>query len=166
MQTRRHLMRSALFASFIAFSAFVMFIFALPAGAQESEWPSNADKHPGEVVYSRDVPYGSATRRFSQGEASTVVPDQSRLIINTIAMGLQPITDAEQAGVSAPLTRGLNLVQQGIELGLSPLTGTGRSTDFTRSESGASSTGNIISRSLSVLPSALGVIARTSGSGQ
>lgn len=166
MQTRKQFMKSAILASLPASGAFAMLIFALPAQAQDGERPSNADQHPGKIVFSRDVPYGTATRRFSQGEASTVAPDQTELIISTLVTGLQPLTDAEQAGVTAPLNRGLALARQATELGVSHLTNTGGSTDFTRSENGASSTGNIISRGLSVLPSALGVIARTSGNGQ
>lgn len=137
-----------------------------PVAAQEEVWPSNAEAHPGEIVYSRDVPYGTATRRFAQGEARTVVPDQSKLIIDSIVVGLEPLSDAEQASVSAPLGRSLEGVRTTIDIGLSAIARTSGSGDFTRSESGASATGNIVSQSLSVLPSALGVISKTTGSGQ
>ncbi|WFL75947.1 hypothetical protein P7228_07970 [Altererythrobacter arenosus] len=137
-----------------------------PAFAQEEVWPSNAEAHPGEIVYSRDVPYGTATRRFAQGEARTVNPDQTILIENSLLVGLQPLSDAEQAAVSAPLVRSLEVGRNAIDVGLSVVTATGSGGDFTRSESGASSTGSIISQGLSVLPSALAVIGNTTGSGQ
>ncbi len=139
---------------------------SLPAMAQEAVWPSNAEAHPGEIVYARDVPYGTATRRFAQGEARTVVPDQSQLIENSILVGLQPMTNAEHATVSAPMSRSIATARGAIDIGLSAITGPGRGSDFTRSENGASSTGSIVSQGLSVLPSALGVIGETTGGGQ
>ena len=139
---------------------------ATPAAAQDGEYPSNQEQYPGQLVYSRDVPRGIATRRVAQGEANTVALDQSQLIKDSLLLGLEPISDADQAGVSAPLTRGLEVANQALSIGLSHVTGAERSNDFTRSESGASSTGSIISRGLSVLPSALSVISRTAGGGQ
>lgn len=141
-------------------------LISSPSVAQEEVWPSNAQAHPGEVVYSRDVPYGTATRRFAQGEANTVAPDQSKLIQDSILIGLQPLSNAEQAAVSAPLARSIETGQSAIETGLSTIAGTAGRGDFTRSESGASSTGSIISQGLSVLPSALAVIGNNTGSGQ
>lgn len=139
---------------------------AFPAAAQEEVWPSNAEAHPGEIVYSRDVPYGTATRRFAQGEARTVAPDQSKLIIDSLLIGLEPLSDAEQASVSAPLGGSLAVAQKAIDVGLSTLSRTSGSGDFTRSESGASATGSIVGQALSVLPSALGAIGKVTGSGQ
>lgn len=158
--------RSIACASFLTASASLLAISAVPAAAQEAEYPSNQEQHPGEIVYSREVPYGSATRRISQGKASTVAPDQSRLILDTVLLGLEPMSDADQASVSAPLSRSLEQVNSTIETGLSPITGSARSADFTRSEGGASRTGSIVSSSLKVLPSALSIISRTAGSGQ
>ena len=160
--------RGVLRAHSLALSAagFGMMVSVIPAAAQEEVWPTNAEAHPGEIVYSRDVPYGTATRRFSQGEAMTVAPDQSKLIIDSIVVGLEPLSDAEQASVSAPLGRSLDGVETTLDIGLSAVARTNGSGDFTRSESGASATGNIVSQGLSVLPSALGVIGKTAGNGQ
>lgn len=137
--------------------------------AQEQDWPSNADAHPGEIVYSRAVPYGTATRRFSQGEAHTVAPDQSRLIQDSILQGLTPMTNIEQAAVSAPLLRSIQTGQDAIETGTSTLAGALGSGDFTRSESGPSATGNIgntVSQGLGGLSTAIAVIGNTTGSGK
>lgn len=136
-----------------------------PAMAQEVPWPSNADTHPGEIVYSRDVPYGSATRRFERGDAATIAPDQSPLINSTLMLGLQPMTDAEAAAVSAPLMQGSAALQGALDTGLAPLMGTTGNSDFTRSESGPSQAGGIVGEALGVLPSALSVIGETLGGG-
>ena len=143
-----------------------MLAWSAPANAQEEVWPSNAEAHPGEIVYSREVPYGTATRRFAQGEAHTVAPDQSVLIEHSLLTGLEPITDAEQAAVTAPLTRSLEIGRSAIDTGLSVVAKTGGGSDFTRSENGASATGSIVNQGLSVLSSALGVIGQTTGSGK
>ena len=143
-----------------------MLVTAMPAAAQEEVWPSNAEAHPGEIVYSRDVPNGTATRRFSQGQARTVAPDQSKLIIESILVGLEPLSDAEQASVSAPLGRLQDGVQSTIDIGLSALSRAKLIGDFTRSENGASAAGGIVGQGLSVLPTALAVIGKTAGGGQ
>lgn len=138
-----------------------------PVSAQESPWPSNADTHPGQIVYSRDVPYGSATRRFERGEAAVVQTDQSTLIADSLLIGLEPLSDADQASVSAPLSMVLGTSQSALETGLSVLTPAQSSEgDFTRAESGATGVGGIISNGLSVLPEALGVIGRVMGDGE
>ncbi len=143
-----------------------VFALSVPLQAQEEVWPSNSEAHPGEIVYSRDVPFGTATRRFAQGEARTVAPDQSVLIENSLLIGLEPITDAEHAAVSAPLQRSLLVSQEAMEGGLSVVTQSVSNTDFTRSESAVSSTGAVISNALGVLPSALSVINQVTGSDQ
>lgn len=135
----------------------------MPVSAQERPWPSNVDTHPGEIVYSRDVPYGTATRRFVRGEASTISPDKSKLIIDTLMQGLQPMTDAEAAAVSAPLMRSSGQLETAINTGLAPLMGANGNSDFTRSESGGSQTGGIVNQALGALPSALSVIGKTIG---
>lgn len=158
---------SALFSYPIVVAASLGVLYSVPLYGQTAEWPSNQDEHPGQIVYSRDVPYGTATRRFVRGEASTAQTDQSRILIDTLTMGLNPITDAESASITAPLNRGLAGAEEAISLGLAPLNGPAQgSNDFTRSESGASSTGNIISSSMGALTSALSNISRNTGSGQ
>jgi hypothetical protein len=135
--------------------------------AQEGEWPSNADTYPGQIVYSRDVPYGTATRRFDQGEASTVSPDQSVLITDSLLVGLEPLSDAEQALVSAPLGRALDTTRSALQFGLSALSSPHSSQgDFIRAESGSTTVGGVIGNSLSLLPSSLGVIGEALGDGE
>lgn len=135
--------------------------------AQEDEYPSNADTFPGQIVYSRDVPYGTATRRFAQGEASTVSPDQSVLIANSLLIGLEPLSDAEQASISAPLNQGLGAMQSALQTGLSALSQPHSSEgDFTRAESGATNVGGVIGNSLGALNGSLGVIGKVLGDGQ
>lgn len=137
------------------------------AQAQDAEYPSNAVAYPGQIVYSRDVPYGIATRRFDQGEAHTVSPDQSVLIANSLLIGLEPLSDAEQALVSAPLSRGLDATQSALLAGLSALSSAAMSEgDFNSAGGGADGIGGIISNSLSALPSALGMIGKVLGDGQ
>lgn len=160
----RRILRATTYAS----SALLLALLTQPASAlaQEAVWPSNAEEHPGEIVYSRTVPYGTATRRFAQGEAQTVVPDQSRLIEDSMMLGLEPLSDAEQAAVAAPLNNALKATNRGMDAGLSVLLSSRGSGDFTRSESGGSATGAIVSNGLSVLPSALAAIGKSTGSGQ
>lgn len=135
--------------------------------AQEDPWPSNADTHPGQIVYSRDVPYGSATRRFDQGDAATVRTDPTELIDRSLLVGLEPLSDAEQASISAPLSRAIGTSQTALETGLSALS-SARSAkgDFTLAESGGTGVGRTITNSLGVLPGALGVIGRVLGGGE
>lgn len=135
--------------------------------AQEDDYPSNADTHPGQIVYARDVPYGTATRRFDQGDASTVTLDHSALISQSLLVGLEPLSDAEQALVSAPLSQAIDTTRTALQTGLSALSSSQASEgDFTRAESGASSVGGLIGNSLSALPATLGVISRVLGDGQ
>ena len=142
----------------------VSFIPLASADAQEAPWPSNAETHPGQIVYARDVPYGSAPRRFDQGDASTVNTDPSKLIADSLLIGLEPLTDAEHASVSAPLSSALDTGRSALQTGMSALTLAQSSEgDFTRAESGATSVGGIIGNSLSALPAALGVIDRVLG---
>ena len=164
VSTNRTFVR-AIFCALIVGEAGLL-LAASPVAAQEDVWPSNAEAHPGEIVYSRDVPYGTATHRIAQGEARTVVPDQSRLIQNSLLTGLEPLSDAEQAAVSAPFARSFEVAQRALDTGLGVIDRTVGSGEFTRSENGASATGSIVSQGLSVLPSALGVIGKVAGSGQ
>ncbi|RJY09813.1 hypothetical protein [Aurantiacibacter aquimixticola] len=137
---------------------------ACPALAQEEGvWPTNQEAHPGQIVYSRDVPRGTATRRIAQGEAHTVAPDQSATIEAALALGLQPLTDVEQAGVTASLSRSLATAETAIATGLSVISGPTANADFTRSESGGTSAGGIVAGALSVLPGALSVLSRVGG---
>jgi len=138
-----------------------------PISAQEEEYSSNAETHPGQIVYSREVPYGTATRRFAQGEARTVSPDQSLLITNSLLVGLEPLSDAEQAGVTAPLNQALGTTGSALQVGLSALESSQASNgDFTRAENGSNSVGGVISNSMSTLNSSLGVISKVLGDGQ
>lgn len=135
--------------------------------AQEDPFPSNADTHPGQIVVLRDVPYGSATRRFDQGKAATVNTDHSVPIANSLLVGLKPLTDEEQASVSAPLRNGIDTSRTALQTGLSALSSTQASEgDFTRAEGGASGVGAIVSNSLSALPAALGIVGRVLGGGE
>ena len=135
--------------------------------AQEGEVPSNADTHPGQIVFARDVPHGSATRRFDQGEASTVALDHSALIAQSLLVGLEPLSDAEQAMVSAPLRQALGTTQSALQTGLAALSSPHASDgDFTRAQSGASSVGGMIGTSLNALSASLGVVGKVLGGGQ
>jgi hypothetical protein len=135
--------------------------------AQEGEYPSNAVTHPGEIVYSRDVPYGTATRRFDQGEARTVSPDQSALIMDSLLNGLEPLNDSEQESVSAPLTRALDSTQSALQAGLSALTSVQSSDgDFNRADAAADRIGGIVNNSLSAMSGAIGVIGKVLGDGE
>lgn len=80
-------------------------------------------------------------------------------------LGMEPMTDAEAASVSAPLMRSSAMLQGAIDTGLAPLMGTSGNADFTRSESGPSQAGGIVNEALGVLPSALSVIGNTLGHG-
>lgn len=135
--------------------------------AQDGEWPSNAEAYPGQIVYARDVPFGSATRRFDQAEASTVSPDQSALISQSLLIGLEPLSDAEQALVAAPLSQAHDTTRSALQTGLSALSQSHSSEgDFTRSESGSPHVGGIIGNSLGALSRSLGVIGKVLGDGQ
>lgn len=144
---------------------FLFLFLSAPLLAQELPWPSNADTHPGDIVYSRDVPEGSATRRFERGEASIISPGQSQLINNSLLLGLQPISDADAATFSAPLVRSSGMIEGAIATGLAPIMDANRDRDFNRLESGGIQAGEFAKGALGVLPSALSVIGRAVGGG-
>ena len=141
----------------VAFGCVVLGL-ASSASSQEADWPSNAEAHPGEIVYSREVPYGTATRRFVQGEAKTVTPDQSELIENSLLVGLEPLSDGEQAAVSAPILQSIEIGTDAVDAGLSPLAKVESNAGFVGAEGASNSIGNVVSQSLSVIPSALSAI--------
>jgi len=157
--------RTVVIACFTAASIGLVPVHSL--SAQEAEFPSNVDAHPGQIVFARDVPYGTATRRFDQGEANTVLVDHSALIAQSLLNGLKPLSDAEQALVTAPLNHALASTQSALQTGLSALSSPqSTNADFTRAESGATGVGGIVSNSLASLPASLGVIGKVLGDGQ
>ena len=131
---------------------------------QEGVWPKNQDAFPGQIVYSRDVPYGSATRRVSQGEASTVTLDQSPLIDRTLALGLEPLTDSEQSLITAPLRQATGIAMDALTTAIPTIGERSASSGIVPGETAGSATTSAIDRGLSVLPGVLSILApRTDG---
>lgn len=127
--------------------------------AQDAQ--SNPDPHaaaPGHIIYSRDVPYGSAIGPRTPGHAHTVNAGPTNLILDSIGTGLRPIGDDENASIVA----GTNLfvgqtggrITQGMSA-LSSMTGAGGSASNV-SDVSTSATGGAISRATGAIGGAMG----------
>ena len=134
---------------------------SLAGVALAQDAPVNSDPQtaaPGHIIYSRDVPYGSAIGPRTPGHAHTVNAGPTTLILDSIGTGLQPIGDDENASIVA----GTNFyvgqtggqVAQGMSA-LASMTGAGGSAS-TVSDVHTSSTGGAINRATGAIGSAMG----------
>lgn len=91
-----------------------------PLFGQESELTSwEVD---GRVIYSRDVPYGSAIGPRTPSREHSVNAGSTDLILKTVATGLEPLADDENAGVVAGTNSQFGLIDRHVALGMSVLT--------------------------------------------
>ena len=89
----------------------------LPVNAQDrnaTDAGGSPQKSAGVIIYSRDVPYGTATARGFDGQANTVQVDQSDLIERSLANGLTPLSASEAAAVAAPLKSVGNVIENSL----------------------------------------------------
>ena len=76
---------------------------AQPVLAQEPPQPAPSAEAPvkdGEIIYSRDVHHSIGAQHFP-GETDAAVTAPARVMIDTVALGLVPLTDREGAAITA-----------------------------------------------------------------
>ncbi len=144
-----------------------------PALAQDaastSSTTSNAAKPvEGRIIYGRDVPYGSAIGPRTPGQEQTVVTGPTSLILDSLAAGLEPISDDENADIAANTNSQMGLIGSNVTLGMSALS------SMSGSGSNASEIGNVqssamggaIGQATGALQNALGSLRGVLGGGK
>jgi len=110
----------AVMPSVLAFS-FATLALSSPVLGQDSEQkPWKVDGH---VIYSRDVPYGTAMGPRTPGREHSVNTGPTDLMLDTIATGLQPMADDENAGVVASTNFQFGIIDRHIANGLNSTSG-------------------------------------------
>ena len=139
------------------------------AAASNTPTTSSAAKPvEGRIIYGRDVSYGSAIGPRTPGRAQTVVTGPTNLILDSLAAGLVPTSDDENAGITANTNSHAQLISSNIMLGmgaLSSMSGSGSN----GSEIGniqSSATGGAIGQATGALRNALGSLRGVLGGGK
>lgn len=91
-----------------------------PVFGQESK--SGSSEVDGRVIYARDVPYGSAIGPRTPARDHSVNAGPTDLILKTVATGLEPMADNENAGIVAGTNSRFYAMDPHIALGVSVLT--------------------------------------------
>lgn len=155
--------------SFLATLIAVAASAAVQAPALAQDAASNAARPAeGQVIYSRDVPYGSAIGPRTPGREHTVVTGPTNLILHSLATGLEPISDDENAGISANTNSQMGLIGTNVALGMGALSSMGSSSS-SASEIGTSqisATGGAIGQATNALQNALGSLRGVLGGGE
>lgn len=105
----------------------ITLIFALPhpAIAQEASASppavATAGAGEGEIIYSREVSNRTVGMNYTPGRTQTVVAGPTNLILGSVATGLRPISDGENAAISAAISTPVSTVQSSIALGLAAI---------------------------------------------
>lgn len=122
----------------------------------------------GRFIYSRDVPYGSAIGPRTPGQEHSVVTGPTNLLLSTMATGLRPLGDHENASIVAGSNSQVGLIGNRFALGmgaLSSVTNSGSATSNNGSIQG-SATGGAIGRATGVIRGAMGTLRGVLGGGQ
>lgn len=135
--------------------------------AADTAAPSSSAVPDGHIVYSRDVPYGSAIGPRTPGQPHTVNAGPTALILDSLAAGLEPIGDDENASIVAGTSLQTGQVGAHVAQGMSALS------SMTGADGSASSlgdiqnsaTGSAISRATGAIGSAMGSLRGVLGNG-
>jgi hypothetical protein len=119
---RYQIIKRPLFAVTPVFLAYAVIFPAGPSPVFGQDTEPNSWKVDGRVIYSRDVPYGSAIGPRTPSREHSVNAGPTDLILKTIATGLEPMADDENAGVVAGTNSQFESIDQHIALGMSVLT--------------------------------------------
>lgn len=119
---RLEVINRILFSAMFAVIAFVAVIVAAPSPLFGQESDPVSWEVDGRVIYSRDVPYGSAIGPRTPSREHSVNTGPTDLILGTIATGLKPMADDENAGVVAGTNSQFGSIDGHIALGMSVLT--------------------------------------------
>lgn len=148
----RHSMLSGLLAA----------ILAQPALAEDPTSPDVAPTKDGEIIYSRDVNHSIGAPYFA-GTSHAAITAPTRLITDSIALGLAPLTDSETSHITASLP--LNIAN-GALADLQPMTAgssLAQSNPLLVSENTGLASGGAINRAMGALSNALGSLSVLDG---
>jgi hypothetical protein len=136
----------------------------IAAHASEAEPPAalKAPLKDGELIYSRDVNHTIGARYFPrQAYAATTAPTQA--IVSSIAIGLAPLSDGENAAVTGSVRQFAAATSQ-IETQLLGAVTLAPGTDtLAPAQSAAGSSGGVISQAMGALSGALGSLSALTG---
>lgn len=160
---RRDLSPGYLATAFAGLAATATVALASPA-TQPEDYGQDV---PGTIVYSRDVPYRSAIDAGFPGKPERIDTSPDDLVIDSITLGLRPLSDSEAAFVSAPLGESSaelgGRIDAHLSAAVSPL---GESSFSPERFSSGSGLGGAIGRSLGAIPTAMGALRNALGTGQ
>lgn len=137
-----------------------------PVAAQELAPPATPVEAPaedGQIIYSRDVHHSIGAQYFP-GETDAAVTAPTQAIIDTVALGLAPLSDSEGAAITASLPAALaalgptELQQTGGQSALNGGLG-----QFIVTETTSGSAGSAINSAMGALTGALESLSAISG---
>lgn len=131
------------------------------------------DDHPedqieGRVIYSRDVPYGSAIGPRTPSATDSVVTGPTNLLLRAIATGLEPLGDKDNASVVANAMVQTRVLGNNSLIGLEMLNGqNGISTSLSQNgTSQASIVGNSVGQATGAMRDAMSSLRNALGGGK
>lgn len=153
-------------AYFLPWTLMAMFAGALPypamAQAQDAAQTGAALARDGNIIYSRDVSHGVGSPNFP-GASHEAVTAPTNTMLAAVSTGLAPLTDRENASVTATLPRALAVLGTVPAAGLLAGGPGGQAGQFANSESASYSPGAAISGAMQSLHGALGTLSVISG---
>ena len=160
------LRRSASFQTYPLLTCLIVAAI-VPNVALADDDPSATDALPedGVIIYSRDVHHHIGDRYFSRDSQSAVTAP-AHLIVDTIALGLEPLTDAESSAILAPLSA-QGMIDPSFAVTAEMPGASGGSANLIATTSSVSSTVNsTVSSAMQSLSGALESLSVLSGGGQ
>ncbi len=143
--------------------------FAQQSGQDSAGPAATSSQAPdGHIIFSRDVSYGSAIGPRTPGRVNTVNAGPTDLILGSLAIGLEPIGDDENANISAGTNSQIALIDDRIGLGtaaLSSMSGSGAATTNI-GDIQSSATGGAIGQATGAIRDAMGSLRSVLGGGQ
>ena len=146
---RRQLSRSGRLIAIAACIAVPTTTFAQEAPPESPEAGSGAAS--GQIIYSRDVSYGSAIGPRAPGREHSVTAGPTDLIIASLASGLMPISDDENANIVSGPASYIGSLGQNVSLSMRTIT------NINNSGPGATNLGDVQSSAIG------GVIGQVNG---
>lgn len=154
-----------LFAAIPGLLAFAVISTAVSSPSFGNEAEPDSPTVEGRVIYSRDVPYGAAIGPRTPAREHSVNTGPTDLILQTVATGLQPMADDENAGVVAGTNSQFGSIDQHIALGMGVLTEKSGSRTHIGGAQGTA-TGKTIGQATGAIQNAMNSIRSVLGGGQ
>ena len=160
------LRRSASFPTYPLLTCLIVAAI-VPNVALADDDPSASDVLPedGVIIYSRDVHHHIGDHYFSRDSQSAVTAP-AHLIVDIIALGLEPLTDAESSAILAPLSAH-GMIAPSFAAAIEALGASEGSANLVASSSSVSSSAvSTVSSAMGSLSGALESLSVLSGGGQ